>query len=340
MNAMPWMKRGAIALGTVAGLAVFTGAVYERIARQRATRDFPAPGRLVDIGGGRRLQLDCRGAGSPTVVLESGLDNYGSLAWAAVQDSIATTTRVCAYSRSGIMWSDPTDGPFDVTARARDLHAALVASGESAPWIMVGHSLGGPFVMIYTKMYDSEVAGVVFVDPTHPDQFTRFREVAGKPMQPSAREVLLGARLAWTGLLRMLPNEAEADRPTIVNRMTAAFLPTSLAELGRETEAIPAILHAAGAMRSFGDRPLVVLTSTREHSAATLGAMGVTRDQAARLQAASRALNEEAAHWSSRGEHELVERASHYIQFDRPDAVTAAIRRVVSATRLGMIFPQ
>jgi hypothetical protein len=32
--------------------------------------------RLVDIGGGRKMYLECRGAGSPTVVLISGVFDY------------------------------------------------------------------------------------------------------------------------------------------------------------------------------------------------------------------------------------------------------------------------
>ena len=107
-----WTRRVALALAGLTVIALGTGASYEATVRHRATRAYPVRGRLVDIGG-RRLQLDCRGAGSPTVVLESGLDHLGSLAWATVHDSIARTTRVCAYSRAGILWSDAAPGPFD-----------------------------------------------------------------------------------------------------------------------------------------------------------------------------------------------------------------------------------
>ena len=69
-------------------------------------------GRLIDIGGGRHMQIDCRGSGTPTVVFEAGLDTMGSLSWSAVQDPVAATTRACAYSRSGIMWSEPRAREF------------------------------------------------------------------------------------------------------------------------------------------------------------------------------------------------------------------------------------
>src|SRR5215203_2776479 len=157
-----WLKRAAIGVAALGTIALLSGASYEQLMRRRALQTHPVPGRLVDVGGGRRIQIDCRGAGAPTVVLESGLDNLGSLSWTAVHDSLARTTRVCAYSRAGIMWSDASPAPFDLTSMADDLHRALAAAGESAPWVVVGHSIGGPYAMSFAHAYPSEVKGLVF----------------------------------------------------------------------------------------------------------------------------------------------------------------------------------
>jgi len=97
-----WLRRISVGIVALVVLAVGGGATYEALARADAARRFPPPGRLVDIGG-RRIQLDCRGAGSPVVVFESGLDSLGSLSWAAVHDGVAGFTRACAYSRAGLM---------------------------------------------------------------------------------------------------------------------------------------------------------------------------------------------------------------------------------------------
>src|SRR5689334_25308998 len=99
------MRRIGLGVLAIIALALGVGSGYEAIGRSRAARDFPPPGKLVDIGG-RRIQLDCRGTGTPTVVFEDGLDMGGSLSWFGVHDSIAKTTRACAYSRAGIMWSE------------------------------------------------------------------------------------------------------------------------------------------------------------------------------------------------------------------------------------------
>jgi hypothetical protein len=110
----------------LATLSLVVGPIWEQLDRRRAMRDFPAPGRMIDIGG-RRIQMDCRGVGAPTVVFESGLGFFGSLSWTRVQDEVAKFTRACAYSRAGILWSDDRDGPHNGEGVARDLHAALAA---------------------------------------------------------------------------------------------------------------------------------------------------------------------------------------------------------------------
>jgi pimeloyl-ACP methyl ester carboxylesterase len=329
-----WLKRAALGLAALGAVALLSGASWEQIMRRRTVAAYPVRGRLVDVGGGRRLQMDCRGSGAPTVVLESGLDHLGSLSWAAVHDSIAATTRVCAYSRAGIMWSDPSRAPFDVASVARDLRVALAAAGERSPYVLVGHSLGGPYVMAFTHAYPSEVKGLVFVDASHPDQFARFREVTGKSLAPPPAQMKLGAALAWTGLVRLWPTGgAPPSWPVEISGLAPSYLPLSIAGLATETEAVPATLAAVSAMRDVGDRPLVVLTAGREQPEAELRAMGLTREQGIRLREVARTLQDDQTSWSRRGRHELVPDASHYIQFDRPDVVIRATREVVAEVR-------
>jgi pimeloyl-ACP methyl ester carboxylesterase len=328
-----WLKRIALGAAALAAIALLSGAGYEQLMRHRAGDAHRVPGRLVGVGGGRRIQIDCRGAGSPTVVLESGLDNYGSLSWAAVHDSIAATTRVCAYSRAGIMWSDPSDASFDLRSEAHDLRSALSGAHEPGPYVMVGHSIGGPYVMGFTHTYPSDVAGLVFVDASHPDQFARFHAITGKWLAPPPGEVKLGAALAWTGLVRLMPvGQTPASWPMTLHA-TTSYLPTSLDALSKETAAVPATLAAASAMRELGDRPLVVLTAGMEQPQAALQSMGITREQGIQIRSAARTMHDEQTAWSRQGRHQFVPDAGHYIQFDRPDVVVRAVREVVDAVR-------
>jgi pimeloyl-ACP methyl ester carboxylesterase len=325
MTFFNWIK-----LGLVVSVAV--GATTEQVARHRARQHWAAPGALVDVGGDRKLQLDCRGTGSPTVVLESGLDAYGSLSWALVHDSIAATSRVCAYSRAGLMWSDASKREFDSREAARDLHTALIANGEKGPWVMVGHSIGAAYVTTFTQQYSAEVGGLVLVDPSHPDQFTRYREVTGKSLEPSSSIIQLGAKLRWTGVLRLVPSgESPAPWPAEYDAMAEDLMPTSVKPLADEVGAVRASLAHAGELRAFGDRPLIVLTAGNEQSAAQLKMMSLKPEHGRLLLAATKALHDEQASWSTRGRNEVVAGADHYIQFTRPAAVTSAVREVVGA---------
>ena len=330
-----WAKRIAIGLGSLLVLVVITGASTEAVTRWRATRRYPAPGRLVDIGG-RRLQLDCRGAGSPTVVLEAGLDYLGSLSWTAVHDSLARTTRVCAYSRAGIMWSDPAPGAFDVERAARDLHTALTNAGEKAPLVMVGHSMGGPYVVRFTTLYGADVRGLVLVDASHPDQFARFKDATGRTLQPTTGLLAVGSALAWTGLAKLAPLGGKpATWPAVAVDVPNAFFSRSIRALYEETRAVSSTIASERGAKQFGDRPLVVLTAGVGASPEALAQMGITAEQEARRHAAWLALGDDEATWSRVSRHEVVRDASHYIQFDRPDVVIRAVREVVARVRDG-----
>src|SRR6478752_895325 len=78
--------------------------IYQGVMTAMERSRFPAPGRLIDVGG-YRLHLLCAGQGSPTVVLESG-GGMSSIEWALVQPEVAKFTRVCSYDRAGYGWSD------------------------------------------------------------------------------------------------------------------------------------------------------------------------------------------------------------------------------------------
>lgn len=332
-----WLRRIALALAVLLLVVVASGTAYEWLGRRAAARDFPPPGTLVDIGG-RRIQLDCRGTGSPTVVLESGLDTFGSLAWSTVHDSLALGARTCAYSRAGIMWSDASPGPVTAKGVADDLHAALATAGESPPFVMVGHSLGGPYIMTYTRYYGDDVAGLVMVDASHPEQMQRMASLAPAAANPESvlGPIKVAVALSWAGVARLaasrssaMPNQGEADA-----RAVAAYVSHSLAGALEEMTALRSIFNDAGAARQLGDRPLFVLTAMKPMTDAERATLGLTAEKAGEFKALWKTMHDEEASWSTRSQHRVLEDAGHYIQFDRPDAVIAAVRSIVDSVRV------
>src|SRR5881296_2350365 len=133
---------------------------------------------LVEIGDGRKMYLECRGSGSPTVILESGYRNDAAI-WSTplepgmttVFPQVAKFTRVCAYDRPGTFLdanhlSRSTAVPMPRTARdlVSDLHTLLHAANVPGPYVLAAHSFGGIFARLYASTYPNEVVGMVLVD--------------------------------------------------------------------------------------------------------------------------------------------------------------------------------
>jgi pimeloyl-ACP methyl ester carboxylesterase len=121
-----------------------------------------APGQMVDLGG-HRLHVNCRGRGEPTVVVENGLGDF-SFDWILVQTQVERVTRICTYDRAGYAWSDPGPMPRSFAQLNLELRDALAKLGMRGPFVMVGHSFGGPVVRNFATTYASEVVGMVLVD--------------------------------------------------------------------------------------------------------------------------------------------------------------------------------
>ena len=159
----------AIAAGIALGVGIDvarTGGPSVWLARHGLPPPYVAMGTRHDIGA-RELYLDCRGSGSPTIVLEAG-SGSDSGAWSTVHDTLASTTRTCAYDRAGRGRSDP--GPtHTLAAAAADLQALLATAGEEPPFVLVGHSLGGAYARVFADRYRSDVVGIVLVDGFDPD---------------------------------------------------------------------------------------------------------------------------------------------------------------------------
>ncbi len=321
-----WLRRliygaGILVVGLVF-LALTASIVVRQVAVHRATRDFPPPGRLVELDG-RHSHIHCTGSGSPTILLESGLDDRGSWGWDHMLDELSQVSRVCAYDRAGIIWSEPREGPRDAERIADELHALLAAASEPPPYVMVGHSLGGLLVRVYDGRYPGEAVGFVFVDASHPEQDRRFpaevrRLIEQRKSEPDHR---------W--LFRLVaPYRIFAPEPPTAR--TAHWWRSFPEGVLAEGRAIDAMSEQAGRAGPLGDRPVVVLTA-----GVPLPMPGLSDAGKAAMRQTWLDLHGELAGLSTNSDHRIVKGAGHYIHWDRPEAVVAAIRDVVTAVREG-----
>jgi len=305
----------------IAAMAVTAvGGILESVALTRDQGRDSMPGALYDVGG-HRLHLDCTGAGSPTVVLENGLGETSPL-WSGITAQVARTTRVCAYDRAGQGWSDDAAGPQDALAVVADLHTLLARAGERGPYVLVGHSSGGAYAMTYAALHPTQVAGMVLLDSSSPQQFTALPDF---PRTYSLMRRLLPVlpSLARLGALQLTPPSASSALTPSAAAQVQRFAtsPRGASGMRDEHSRLRDTFAQAQALTTFDPKPIAVVTSGQNANGTT--GWAAAQDQLAAL--------------STNSTHSTVD-TSHVGLLDDTLGSTNSIRAigaVVTAVRTG-----
>ncbi len=314
------LARGlGVVAALIAGLSL-AGAGYEAVAARGDARAYPPPGQMVDVGG-YRLHIQCVGTGSPTVVLDAGLGGT-SLDWSLVQTEMGQTTRVCAYDRAGMGWSENGPQPRTPEQVARELHTLLSNAGLEGPYVLVGHSLAGKNVRMFALLYPDQLAGMVLIDARSEyvdDRTSPAEAKAFKDLYAALANVYKVARRL--GVMRLIGSSVVGDAALSAETRAAiamvAYAPRSQDAATAEANAREASDAQLAAAPSLGDRPVIVLASEQNMTAEP------NWPEAQRLMAAL----------STQSQLIVPAGSSHYIHWDHPAVVIDAVRQVVSQVR-------
>jgi pimeloyl-ACP methyl ester carboxylesterase len=336
---MHWFRKSALALLASVAVLSLLGAAYQIAGKWWDRNRFPPRGRSVQTGL-LRLNINCSGEGSPTIILDSGM-GVPAIGWLLVQPGVAGFSRVCSYDRAGYGWSDAGPKPRTSLQIAKELRALLEASGEKGPYILVGHSFGGYNVRMFTALYPEDVVGVVLVDAEHGDEERRIEDLL--PPAVKDQEKRRDQRVAMLdGTLTPLTLHLGVDRlMTALGWGADGFLPK---ELRQELSYLQPRSDEAGSAEAkadsmswdqvrsagdLGDRPLIALTAGRPYDPDPL----LTKEEMEQETAIwINVLQAEEARLSRRGKQTIVRDSGHMIPFERPDAVVSAIHEVWAAS--------
>lgn len=278
---------------------------------------FPAPGTYIWMGQ-YRLHLHCLGRGSPTVVLDAGLGG-NSLDWVRVQPEVAKFTRVCSYDRAGYGWSDAGRFPRTAATIVEELRRLLGNGSVAAPYVLVGHSFGGLSMRLFANRFPQRIAGLVLVDATHEEQFSR---LAGAGLRRSL--VPARGRQFVIANHQQIPDALPAAVREIAR--TLVLSPDSIRSLYSELRHLQlSAEHVLTTGNRLPDVPLVVIAHDSRARARS--------ERARRMAEAWLEMQRELALRTSRGRLVIAERSGHHVQLERPDLVIEAIRSVVEASR-------
>ena len=222
----------------------------------------------------------------------------------APQPKVGEATRVCAFDRAGLAWSQR--GPADKTVEqtVSDLHAVLRAT-EKAQYVLVGASIGGIFIRAYQRAYSDDVAGLVFTNSSNRVGMN----VKGK------------GGLIWD-LTDRLPPDLQQICLWLDVRQWQAFDPGKAGPeeiLSWRKEFLKEFEETDGGTRPLGDLPVIVLSS---------GPSASESDRQSRNGAAARL-----DVLSSNTLHIIAYGSGHEIHLFQPERVIQAVQQAVGAVR-------
>lgn len=271
------------------------------------------PGQRLDVGG-YKLHINCLGDEGPVVILDAGVGGF-SLEWLTVQKVLSRHAVVCAYDRAGYGWSDMGPLPRTTARISEELRSLLQAAALAPPYILVGHSFGGYSIQHFARTHGDEVAGLVFVDASHPEQVERLpkAEREHRPSVPGGRSVYIMQQM------RVHPNypEGQATLALELSRSWKSAL-TMREELMNFSMSARQVRQAG----SLPDVPIVVLTRGRRvwpHTA-----------HGDALEATWMQLQDELAHLLPGAVHLIAEDAGHSIHMDEPGIVISAVNTMLN----------
>jgi pimeloyl-ACP methyl ester carboxylesterase len=243
-----------------------------------------------------------------TVVFESGAGG-SSTDWTAVRRLLPATLRTIAYDRAGVGKSEAGPLPRTMAQEVVELHHLLEKAHIKGPLILVGQSIGGLLVRLYTEQYGGQVKGLVLVDPTHESSVLGSMKYGG------------WVRLREKAVGKTIPTPQLILRRSAGYDSTADYMAEEFQLLYRSRLKRP---------QPFADRPLVVIGAGSRKQPP-----GTPDEQWKLLRAERDDQIRELTGLSRNSTFILDSNSGHMVQHDNPAVVVQAIERVIQALETG-----
>jgi len=283
-------------------------------------------GRLYEVEG-RRLMLHRSGAGVPAVVFLPGSGMIG-LDFLNIHEQVSRFTTSVIYDRAGTGWSDPVKMPRSATEVADELHGVLHEAGVPAPYLLIGHSLGGAYARRYAQSFPDQVAGLLLLEPSVEDFNAHMpKQTALEQFRGVGATLLLA--LHYRGVFRRQFQRMFAQWPETICELLVEY---HLANLKKTFQEWPpsqrtdngALMNELRIGGNMPDVPLIVLAALGIDPGMELT---MSKSYMRKVNEGKRAVYTALAESVPRGEYREVENAGHStIHTDRADVVVQAIR--------------
>ncbi|MFC6860371.1 alpha/beta fold hydrolase [Zunongwangia atlantica] len=258
-------------IGKILGILIIVLLISGLCFRLFSSKPVP-PGKLVDING-TKLHIISEGYKNelPTLILEAGAGSNTDMAhWIA--KGLKKNMRVIRYDREGKWFSESSKDINSPEFYAKQLHNLLEKSGEKPPYILAGHSMGGPYNLIFRDLYPNEVKGMILIDSSHPEQWKRLKqnELFNDTQITLVKTISFLADIGIVGAFNsVFKSEPRKDglppKLHLRSHYVTAYSGKVFHRYIQENEINEMILNRAGQIKSLDSLPLVVFTATEQY---------------------------------------------------------------------------
>jgi pimeloyl-ACP methyl ester carboxylesterase len=191
-----------------------------------------------------------------------------------------------------------------------ELHALLEAAKMPGPLVLVGQSIGGLLVRLYTEQYGNDIVGVVLVDPTHESDVLGSLRYGG-----------------WVRLREKATNGRAVPEPRREGKPSTSYKPED-DYLAEEFQQL--YLSRKANPEPLGKRPLIVLAAGKRPQPP-----GTPDDLWAQLRVEKDGQKIDLSRLSSNSKFVLDPSSSHAMHADNPQLVARSIEEVLKAASKG-----
>ena len=323
------------------------GLLYQWVGSRYDRMRFLRLGRLVDIGGRRRLFMMEKGGGiGPSVIFESGI-GATSQNWANVQEAVSEFAHTVSYDRLGLGWSTPAVSERIPSKVVEELRAMLQAAGVAPPYLLVGHSFGGLVVRYFAAEYPEEVVGAILVDAMRTDEWPPVDESQRKLLNRGVQLLQWGIPIAYSGIARLTTTSYFCRSGRFTKLFTRAtgghnVLDRVTSELNKMPPAVWPIVAAhwsnpdyfRGMMAHVRGVPGTVTEMLQAAPIVGLPVVLLTPGHMKTISEADlRKIGPEA-------EQLVAEKSGHWLHLDEPELVINQIREMLSVSRPSLSYEE
>lgn len=304
-------------------ILIVIGFLFERISRFYYDSKRPESSEFVEIDG-KKIHYKKQGNGSCTIVFESGLGG-DYIHWQDIQKKLSQKYTTISYDKAGILWSAPAK-KTDLRRYADDLKQLLEKTNCPKPYILVGHSFGGITPRLFIKENAKDMAGIVFVDVSHPKQLEKSSEALKNSVQPPPKILL--SFLNEIGVIRILYSTtaftAAVPKEHWFNQNVKRYFYRILDGMMQELDNDDKLMQEASQIDNFDAIPLTIITA--KYPNGVEGAKDKKLEQ--EYLSIHNKLQKDLLNLSSKSTQVFAQKSGHYVTLQEPELICDEIEKI------------